>query len=396
VPRVAPFEALVYDARVVGPLDLVTARPYDVTNDDLRAGYLAASPFNVSRIDLPDAGGADPYGDAAATLEAWVERGALRRTGPIHVGLEMVAPARAGGGRVRGVITAMTLEPWGGSVLPHEEVIGGAVRDRLRLLRATRTHLSAIYGTVPGPVPGLERALEDAGEPDMAIVDEDGVTHRAWWLDPDLSLDDWLADQPLLIADGHHRYTTALAYREERMAQDGPGPWDRVLTFIVDASAQDLAVRPYHRVQRRGDPLAGGTPAGSLEEALGAVSDDPPIVASVRRSGNGLDIAVHRLEGRGPASLAVHRGGLDDLAPGDALTFTPSPDDVVSAVTDGDAVAAYLLPPTTPQAILDVVRAGGRLPRKSTFFWPKPRTGIALMPLEPALQVTAPPAAPTS
>ncbi|HYJ60104.1 MAG TPA: DUF1015 domain-containing protein [Actinomycetota bacterium] len=397
MPRVAPFEALIYDARVVGPIDRVTARPYDVTNEHHRAGYHAASPYNVSRVDLPDGDAPAPYEEAAALLATWIADGAVVPAGPMYVAYEMGVPPSSGGGRVRGVIAAMTLEPWGGDVLPHEEVMDGAVEDRLQLLRATGTHLSAIYGAVPGPVPELAALFEDLGEPDVTVVDEEDVTHRAWWVDPSTPVDVWLDARSLLIADGHHRYTTALAYRDALRATHGLGPWDRVLTFIVDAAAQDLAVLPYHRVQRAGAPLPGGEPAGSVTAAAAARADDPPAVAVLTRGTAGLEASVHRLAGDGPAVVALHRAGLDEAAPGNALTFTPSTDDAVAAVRDGGAVAAYLLPSTTPQAILDVVRTGGRLPRKSTYFWPKPRTGIVMMPVAaPALQVTAPPAPPAS
>jgi uncharacterized protein (DUF1015 family) len=259
----------------------------------------------------------------------------------------------------------------------------GPVADRLELLRATRTHLSPIYGTVAGPVPALTALLETVCETDAAedLTDEEGVRHRVWEVDGDEPVADWLRDEELLIADGHHRYTTALAYREERDAVDGPGPWDAIMAFVVDAGSERVPVLPYHRVQVAGTVPTPQTPAESLDAVQRAVSDDRPTVGTIVAQAGPATYGLLALEGGPPAVQALHRDLLDRVAPGDALRFTHSASDAEAAVLRGDAVAAYVLPATTTARIRAAIANGGRLPRKSTFFWPKPRTGMVFMPV---------------
>ena len=380
MPRVFPFEALIYDAAVVGSLDRVTTPPYDVISASRRQGYLS-EPHSIVQIDAAVGHGDSRYEQAGALLRRWIDEGVLVRVAPAFHAYEMRAGATE---RVRGVLCAMELHDWGGDVLPHEQTMPGPVEDRLRLLRATHTHLSAVYGTVAGPVPSLEELLNDvtARQPDAVLADEQGVTHRRWTIPGDAPIRGWLAEEPFLIADGHHRYTTALAYRDEMHEAFGPGPWDRLLTFVVDAGSEHLSVRPYHRIQLSGAAPEPGAHVGDLDAVLGALSDDELRVGIVRRHAGHAELTVRDLAGDPPAVRALHEKVLAPLAPAATLRFTPEAVEAVAAVERGDAVAAYLLPPTTPDRIRKVVERGERLPQKSTYFWPKPRTGVILMPLD--------------
>jgi hypothetical protein len=211
------------------------------------------------------------------------------------------------------------------------------------------------------------------------------VEHRLWTVEPDPSVARSLADEPLLIADGHHRYTTALAYRDERRATDGPGLWDRILTLVVDTGTERVPVLPFHRIQLDGDVPTAGTAVQSIEAALDALSDRDVVVATAVREGNGVLLRTLALAGDPPAVEALHEQVLPGVSSA-SLRFTPDAADAVELVRTGSAVAAYLLPGTTPDTIRSVIERGGRLPQKSTYFWPKPRTGVVLMPLDgPAL-----------
>ena len=390
MPRVSPFRGLTYDVEVAGPLDRLTAPPYDIISDPRRDRLLAASPHNVVHLDLAQ-GSSDPespgnrYERSAGLLRSWRASGALHLDDtPSYHAYEMTF-ALDGDRRVtRGVFVAMGLDPWGGDVLPHEDTMPGPVEDRLCLLRTTRTHLSAVYASIDGPVAPLGRLLDarTAEPPDAEVIDEEGVRHRRWHLPGDTPLAAWLAGRRVLIADGHHRYTTALAYREERRDEAGPGPWDRILTLLVDPSGSDLPVLPYHRVQTAGTPPRGGEPVGDLGALLASLDDGTLTYGTVLGTPEGPRFTVHRLAGQPPTVEALHRQILDVAAPGDALRFTHDVDDAVTAVTRGTAVASYLLPATTTSRILAAVERGDRLPRKSTFFWPKPRTGMLMMPLD--------------
>ncbi len=379
MPRVFPFEALVYDVDVVGALDRVTTPPYDVISEAGRQDY-RSEPRSIVQIDLGTGDGEGRYRDAGSLLRRWVDEGVLLRRPTAFYAYEMRWDAAE---RVRGIFCAMELEDWGGGVMPHEETMAGPVEDRLRLLRATRTHLSAVYGTVAGPCPSLGDLLDEvtSAPPEAELEDEQGVVHLRWTIPADVPIGDWLTEEPLLIADGHHRYTTALAYRDEMRSALGPGPWDRLLTFVVDAGTERLSVRSFHRIQLSGDAPDPGRQVGDLDAVLDALSDDDLRIGIVRPNASTPELTVRDLEGEPPAVRALHAGLLDALAPLGALRFTPDPREAVAAVEIGGAIAAYLLPPTTPDHIRKVVERGERLPQKSTYFWPKPRTGVVLMPI---------------
>jgi uncharacterized protein (DUF1015 family) len=398
VPRLFPFEALVYDTTVAGSLDLVTAPPYDVISDARRRDHLSASPFSVVHLDLAE-GSSDPadpksrYARAAHLLNDWEARGALVRTEePIYFAYEMRFSTDGRPDRVRGVLGAIDLEDWGGGVVPHERTMPGPVEDRLRLLRATRTHLSPVYGTVDGPCPRLTTLLDvvTAVDPRSLLEDEQGVQHRMWPIPGDEPVAEWLAAEPLLIADGHHRYTTALHYRSERRAADGPGRWDRLLTFVVDAGSERISVLPFHRVQLRGDVPHLGTAASSLGEVLDAISDDDLVIGVAIARGSHVEYRTARLHGHPPAVRALHKEVLDGRSPTLELRFVPDAYQADASVRDGSAVAAWFLPATKPDRIRKVVQRGERLPQKSTYFWPKPRTGMVMMPLEPVSRSSRP------
>ena len=399
MPRVFPFEGLCYDPAVAGPLKLVTAPPYDVINDVRRQEFLAASEFSVVHLDLAE-GSDDPahpqsrYTRAAELLAEWQRCGALVRSSEASFwAYEMRLGPHAEAARIRGLLCAMELEEWGGSVIPHEHTMPGPVQDRLQLLRATRTHLSAVYGTIQGPCEPLTRLLDQASSVDTAflVVDEQGVEHRMWEAPGGDPVATWLTDESLLIADGHHRYTTALHYRNERHAAQGPGPWDRLLAFIVDSGSEPVPVLPFHRLQMSGSipslgPSLGpsiGDRVGSLDDVLGALSDEGVVVGLASGSDGEVEYRVVHLSGEAPAVRALHLEVLDRSAPAGSLRYLPDAHDADDAVRRGEAVAAWFLPPTTPDRIRKVVERGERLPQKSTYFWPKPRTGMIMMPLDP-------------
>ncbi len=390
MPRVSPFEGLVFDPAVTGPLDRVTAPPYDVISEARRRDYLDVSPYNIVHLDLAE-GSQDPsnpdsrYARAAELLEDWERRGALTRSPEaLYYAYEMAFTLEGVARTIRGLFVAMELQAWGGGVIPHERTMPGPVQDRLRLLQAIRTHLSAVYGTVAGPCPGLADLLaEVTGSPaPFDTVDEQGVRHRMWPVPGHHEIGAWLAPEPLLIADGHHRYTTALHYRHERHAVEGPGPWDSVLTLVVDAAAEHLPVLPFHRVQLSGPAPDFGHVVPDLETALAALSDEDVVVATVTREDGAMTYRTATLCGDAPTVRALHADYLDHRVPEGSLRYVHDAEAADAAVAGGEAVAAYLLPPTTQERIRKVIERGERLPQKSTYFWPKPRTGMVMMPLE--------------
>ncbi len=385
---VSPFVGLLFDGSIVGSHDLVTTPPYDVISDDERRHYLDASPYNVIRLvlgrdDAGDGGTVDKYRQAASELETWRERGALVPTeGPSFYPYEMRFSLHGRRRAIRGMVCAVELEPRGGSIVPHERTMPGPIEDRLRLMRAVRTNLSSIHAVFRGPSEPFAGFLDDAMArgPAAFTTDEAGVEHTLWVSEPNPEVATWLVPESLMIADGHHRYSMALRYRDEMRAEHGPGPWDRVMMFIADAALQEPPVLPFHRIQAGGPHEAVGTRVRDLAEVLDTVSDEKLVYGSASLEDGLLVHRIAELTGTPPAVCALHERVLEQV---DAqLRFTPDAVEAEDAVRNREAVAAFFLPPTDAARIRDVIDRGERLPRKSTFFWPKPRTGLVIRPLD--------------
>jgi uncharacterized protein (DUF1015 family) len=391
VPTVSPFDGLLYDPARVGDLAAVTAPPYDVILPHDLARYQRASPHNIARVDLGvDDGPQNKYTHAGKLLRQWRGEGALVPVGRSAVyPYEMRFTYRARERRVRGVIVEVALEPWGGQIVPHERTMPGPVEDRLAHLRATAANLSPIYAVCTGPSE-TQVALLDHVEsrlPARELVDEEGVRHRLWiGVDGNgIALDDlsdWYRGQTLLIADGHHRYQTALAYREEMRSASGPGAWDRVMMLVVDSVTEDPPVLPIHRVVAV-DPLpeVPGDRVRDLEEILSWLADDDLRFAAVVRHNRELVHLVGRLEGEPPTVSALHLSMLDPMPGVRELGFVQDPALAEEMVHTGRFDLAFFLPPARVEYVRAVAERGGQLPQKSTYFWPKPRTGMVIRPL---------------
>ncbi|MFB3739644.1 MAG: DUF1015 family protein [Candidatus Velamenicoccus archaeovorus] len=392
--RISPFVGCLYDRARVGPLERVTTPPYDVISPAEQQRFLHASPYNLIRLDLAegrpdDSDPGDKYRRAACEYRRWREEGVLVPTeGPAYYPYEMRFTLHGRRRRIRGLVCAVELEDWGGSIVPHEHTMAGPVRDRLELLRALRANLSSIHAVVTTPCPALDELLERScrGRPTAAMTDEQGVEHRLW-VEPqggrggrgDAVAED-LRERSLMIADGHHRYTTALRFREEMRAVRGSGPWDAVMMLVVDAATEEPPVLPFHRVVTRGSVPVAGSRVRDLQEVLEEVDDDRLVIGVAAREEGELVHRVATLEGEPPTVCALHEQVLG--GPEDDLWYTPDAVEAEEAVRTGRASAAVFLPSTTAARIRATVDRGERLPQKSTYFWPKPRSGMVIRPLE--------------
>jgi uncharacterized protein (DUF1015 family) len=385
VPQISPFTGLLFDRSRVGPLDRVTTPPYDTISAEEHNRYLDRSPHNIVRLDLGEGGEADDkYRRASMLLRAWREEGILVPTpGPLYYLYEMRFSLHGRRRRIGGLICAVELEDWGGSIVPHERTMRGPVEDRLRLIREVRANLSSIHAVLFGPCLPLSRLLERARAPEPAAqtVDEEGVEHRMWMTADDGGVGAWLQGSSLLIADGHHRYETALSFRDEMRRTHGSGPWDRTMMLVMDAETEDPPVLPYHRMARSGPPPIEGTRVRDLQEVLDEVDDEALVYGTATTEEGELVHRVATLSGEPPTVGALHRLVLDGRE--DDLLFTPDAVEAEEAVRTRRAAAAFFLPQTTAARIRASIERGERLPRKSTFFWPKPRTGMVIRPLEP-------------
>ena len=254
--RISPFVGLLFDRSVVGSHDLVTTPPYDVIPDEARRHYLEASPYNVIRLVLGSTGGGeaetgDKYRNAAREIRSWRDSGALVPTdGPHLYPYEMRFTLHGRERAIRGLVCAVGLEDWGGSIVPHERTMPGPVEDRLRLMRAVRTNLSCIHALVRGPNTVVEAYLDEqmAGEPAASATDETGAEHRLWLGDPDPAIASAFERESLMIADGHHRYTMALRYRDEMRSARGAVEVGRSVVGAVGAvRVEHRRARPFAR-----------------------------------------------------------------------------------------------------------------------------------------------------
>ena len=349
--EIRPFCALRYDDAVAGPLDRLVAPPYDVISPEQRLDYLARDPHNVVHLTLPDS-----EEQAALDLAAWHADGVLREEPePSYWWLSQDYTGPDGVARRReGFVAALRAEPYEKRVvLPHERTHAGPKEGRLRLLRATRTHLEPIFLLWDGTI-----EVSGLGEPDLA-VEESGVAARLWRLDAEFgdALTEELRDAQLLIADGHHRYETALAFH----AEDGTEESAWLLVVIVPTDQEGLTIFPTHRVARAVNGVAG--------TRIDRPGDDLPGLVLYRQGGYEL------LESEGLDPEAVER-----LAP-EGVTYTPHTREAVAAVDRGEAEAAFLLRPTRIEDVWAVAGRGDVMPQKSTFFYPKLTSGLLFLPL---------------
>jgi uncharacterized protein (DUF1015 family) len=342
VADVRPFRALRYDEAKAGPLEALVAPPYDVISDADRAELLARDPRNIVHLTLPDS-----EEQAARELAAWLDDGALTRDGEdsfwalsqTYVGPDGVERTR------NGLVAALRLEPYGNRVvLPHERTHAGPKEGRLRLLRATRTQLEPIFLLHDGP-----RVELPDREPDLAVAGD-----RLWRVEsaPDFS------GLELLIADGHHRYETALAFHDEDATE--ASAW--MMVVLVSTREEGLTIFPTHRVAERVNGVQGEPIDEPSAELPGVVLYRNGAYELVR--GEGLDVEI------------VDRAGAQ------GVTYTPQRAEAVQAVDRGDAEGAFLLRPTRIEDVFAYARRGQVLPQKTTYFFPKLTSGLLLYPLD--------------
>jgi uncharacterized protein (DUF1015 family) len=405
----SPFAGVRYAAAPEGLAALV-APPYDVIDDDQRATLEAADEHNAVRLILPrdERTEGDRYARAAETFARWRADGLLvPDPAPRLYAYRMEFTDPHGVRRhTRGVIGALTLpEPGDDDVLPHERTLPKAKSDRLALLRAMRVNVDPIWGLTLGS--GLTALLERA-TPLAACVDPDGVGHEIAAIDDPATIagiGSLVAGEPLVLADGHHRFETALNYRNELRAAGEPvGGAAAIMMFVVELVDDELCIEPIHRLV---DAPAGVDLRARLADAFDVrdAGENTPdgvdaLEVSMRAGGGlglvdtrGLALAIPRAQARVDALAGEHPAvAATDAAVIEALVVPRLHDaswqyrhdahGVAMLVDKRVATAAILCSPVsvagTRAAAVDRVR----MPQKTTFFWPKPRTGMVFRTLD--------------
>ncbi len=416
--EIKPFRALRYTAKA-GDIAKLTCPPYDIISEEERLAFLGENPHNVVRLELPKGG--DPYAEAGRTLKSWLADGILRRdTDPGFYIYEEEFEACGARKKVKGFVCLVRLEEFSkGIILPHEETLSKAKEDRFRLMEATGCNFSQIYSLYmdEAHTTGARLNALSSGKPRYEFSDGT-VTHRMWIVNDREAIRAISSDfenRKLYIADGHHRYETALNYRNRRRELGkASGGEDYVMMMLVDMEHDGLVVFPTHRLVR-------GLKNFSPEKLLAACAEDFEVMPEADTGT--IEAKLNSLYLLGKKAFAFYAGGggwtllvlknpgtmkavlpeksdayrsldvsvlhslilekylgidKENMANQTNLTYTRSFAEAVASVKKGESQCAFILNPTRVTEIRDVAAAGEKMPQKSTYFYPKLITGLVM------------------
>jgi len=431
--EIIPFRGVLYDPAKVGDVTAVVAPPYDVIGPAEQAALYDRHPCNIVRLELgrehPGDGPQDNrYTRAKRCLDVWLRDGVLRRDGRPAIYL-YAAEYRLRSGAVRtmrGFLSLVKLEEFGtGRIFPHENTRAAAKDDRYQLLETCRSNFSPIFSLYSDPAGDIIRTLEttaDANRPRVAVTDSDGGHHRLWTVTDPAALERVVATMkplPLFIADGHHRYESALHYRNAQRKIHGESsalPSDWVLMYFSNLDDPGLTILATHRVLPAPLPCAPAEIRQRLAQtfALAAYSftketepaarakflnalhaaqvTDAHVMGLVVRGERRYELLTLNPAGLGRLGLSARErldvSILQQLVFRVALRLTPrdeerliyikDEEDAMAAVARGEGEVAFLLNPPKVTEVKDVARVGDRMPHKSTYFYPKPLTGLVI------------------
>ncbi len=424
---IAPLRGVRYDPARTGGLEKVVAPPYDVISAERQEQLYQSSPNNVVRIDFgkefpTDSPADNRYTRAGKLYREWKEQGVLvRDEKPTFYVYCQDFEVRGERFSRLGFLGLVKLEDFGGAIHPHEHTLSGPKQDRLNLMRACGAALSPVFSLYPGEGQGSARVRKAiAGmEPWADFVDSDGIRNRVWRVDDPgaiREITEFIEGVDLFIADGHHRYETALNYRNERRAANpdhtGNEPYNYVLMMLVDMGDPGLTVLPTHRLVRRPEgidaqaivralePGCEITPQpdlGSMIEALARFEGRAMAFALYAKS-TGYRVVVLRDKAMFDAALPEGHAeawrnldvnllhflvlgkllgiGQERWEDASLIAFTRDEKEAVRRVDSGEFEVAFFLNSTSVEQVRAVSAAGERMPQKSTFFYPKVLTGL--------------------
>jgi uncharacterized protein (DUF1015 family) len=412
--KVYPFRSLRY-ARSKVPIEKVVTQPYDKISREMQDRYYASHPNNIVRIVLgkttpEDSPTNNVYTRAADHLKQWREGGILEQMpAPAFFAYfqKFTIPGLAEVRLRKGFVGLGRLEDYVNKVVfPHERTLTGPKKDRLELLRYTRTHFEQIFMLYEDPEQRIDRRLEEISKqiPDIQIEDEYGVQHTLWTVtDPQIIafMQQEMADKKLIIADGHHRYETALAYRDEMHGEKGS---DRLPMTFFNMSTPGLTILPTHRVISN---LAGFDSRALLDRAasffdvlsvpsmdgvmIGVFTDGKISFLRLKPSLNLAELMPDLSEKQRTLDVVVlHRlilekcmGITEDAVKNEAhITYVRERDAALNAVREGRGLVAFLLNPTRLDQMRDIAYEGNVMPQKSTDFYPKVLSGLTMYALD--------------
>jgi uncharacterized protein (DUF1015 family) len=405
--RIFPFQPYRYTEKA-GPLGGLVTQPYDKISPQMRERYLSLSQYNLVRVILGKTQNSDTVSDnvytrAAGHLNGWIERGILAREAEpgVYAYFQEFCVPDTGERLVRkGFIALGAVEDYSaGVVYRHEQTLSGPKKDRLELLRHTHAHFGQLFMLYPDPAGEIDALLDEAAQnaPDASVIDEYGAVHRVWRISDSLRVGRiraLMADKKLLIADGHHRYETALAFRNENPGLEGA---DRVMMTFVNMHSPGLKILATHRVVSG----LGRFDADAFLRKAAAAFRVPEIDTPERLKeawaatpGTVLGVAIGSrlflLAWNGPTDEldvrvlhdAILRDALgiseEDVREQKNLHYVRGLDVAIEEARSGAAQAAFLLKPTSVEQVAAISFAGGVMPQKSTDFYPKLLSGLTI------------------
>jgi len=416
---IAPFRALRFDPTVTGSLDEVITPPYDVISPAEREELARRNPYNMTHVILPRATGdeSDPYAVAARIFRQWIADKALKQDPePSWYLLRQQFVDPRGVAKTRHAFFARVKLPEAGEnrILGHERTFDKPFEDRLRLVRAVEAVPGAVFALYADPDRRIQSVFDaQLNRPPEAVFTTFEGTRQDLWRVPETALDpSSLEKQTLYIADGHHRFRTACAYRDEMRAQtgltDGNQPWDYTLMGFVAFEDPGLAVYPTHRLIPVTYPLDQATVRAALEPwfsletvAMAHLADQVETATGpgcfgmawpdgtawllTFRGDRTTLLGTSRHEAWRNLDVALlHAGVLERLLgvpAGLALEYEKDAGKAIAAVAGGRATVAFLLRSTPPDQIRACAEAAEPMPQKSTYFFPKLPTGAVIYPL---------------
>ena len=419
---ISAFKGMRFDTDKAGSIKTLCCPPYDIISEEQRLGFIAENEYNIIRLELPK--GETPYKTAAEVLKAWEESGILKlEDKPALYIYEEEFTAYGKRNSIKGLICRLKVEEFSkGVVLPHEFTLSKAKEDRLNLMKATNCNFSQIYGLYMDEEHTSLATIDECskGEADLTFTDDDNITHRMWIVtDEDVisKLVSDFADRKIYIADGHHRYETALNYRnwcrEEGIAKEGDAQ-DYQMIFLCDMGHPGLVVFPTHRLVRDLEDfdedavlakcakyfdIEAFTRTDNMEEILSEqdkngkkafgfyvgkgewylltlkdISVLDAVLPDMCVASRQLDVSVlHSL-------ILEEIFGIDkeNMAQQINLTYTKFFEEAISSVDEGKSQCSFVLNSTKVTEIRDVASAGEKMPQKSTYFYPKMITGMVM------------------
>jgi uncharacterized protein (DUF1015 family) len=421
--EVVPFRGILYGQTLVGDIAKVICRPYDVITPEQRRLYYNKSNYNAVRLEFPEPT-ADGYQGAAMTYRQWLEQGILHCDSASAFYLHEHEFEYSGRKMLRrGLVARVKLEPWGSGISPHEETAFKAKTDRLQLMQACRASFSPLLSLYYDSQHQIAAMLHSAAQEEPTIslparpnnFPDPDEAHRVWAVaNPDVKreLRELLSGQPIYIADGHHRYETALTYRQERIqgrSAGDSGASDYVMMELVEFSDPGLVILPLHRLVRGVSPptlvnlldrfseffdveaVALGTGSWHLPVSgcLGVLGLRPDcLVVLNRRQDSALEMMMPSGRSQTYRELCVsilNHVVLEHIlseARDVEIAYTASIEEARQQIGDGKYQLAFLLHPPRVQTIKAVADARDRMPAKSTYFHPKVPAGLVINPLD--------------